>query len=123
MYVCVCVVFGMRHFLWDELSWAAWNYVAWSSIKQRYNQYLHMYLQLLLHTYVSGFCACLVPRRIPFQRIHQPPVPFDDRDRQCFMPGNEICVEIVAIDQSDHSKILNPNLWVSEFQLLMFFKD
>ncbi len=53
----------------------------------------------------------LVLNRIPFSKIHEPPLPFDSDKLKCFLPGQKINVQITDIEHAEGG-IFNPNIYV-----------
>ncbi|XP_073814078.1 phospholipase D isoform X2 [Musca autumnalis] len=51
---------------------------------------------------------------IPFTRIYSPGIKFTSFQRRVFMPGTEITVQIIDIERSVTTHLLNPNLYTIE---------
>ncbi|ELU04927.1 hypothetical protein CAPTEDRAFT_168015 [Capitella teleta] len=59
--------------------------------------------------------------KIPFKTIHNPSLPFEDSTRRCFLPGRKINIEIKDVEQADHSRLLNPNIYIVHIRHGPFF--
>uniref|UniRef100_A0A1I8MGT7 Phospholipase n=1 Tax=Musca domestica TaxID=7370 RepID=A0A1I8MGT7_MUSDO len=53
-------------------------------------------------------------QEIPFTRIYSPGIKFTSFQRKVFMPGTEITVQIIDIERSVTTHLLNPNLYTIE---------
>lgn len=64
----------------------------------------------------------LVPEtEIPFTTIYKPPIKFKSLQRKVFIPGQEIHVQIIDNERSITTHLLNPNLWVTIFNIFLIF--
>lgn len=64
----------------------------------------------------------LVPEtEIPFTTIYKPPIKFKSLQRKVFIPGQEIHVQFIDNERSITTHLLNPNLWVTVFNIFLIW--